>query len=566
MRLRCLVYALLAAAVSATPTTWRRLERASHEESMELRIHLQPAQDLAAQLTAVADIASPTYGRYLESVDSIGHPTEEATAAMRALLQRYNPDVSLAGETWRVVMPVADVEVMFQTQVHSYGLQSRRVLRATGDYSIPNCVAPHVLVVDGLSHLPRSLTGRTRAVRRRLQSSNPMDTAVTIEKIQQQYRLPADLDSSIDGNSMVIGTFLNETYLESDIDSYMGFNRQMPLVAKPSQKSCMGGGRSGTATSEASLDVQLLAGLTRNNDTTVLCYNELRLPNEPARDDNQEPFLQFMKDVNALEKAPSVVSISYADDECALPPAYRDAIDLEFIKAGLRGTTIVVASGDNGVVGSRFLEDFGVKFCTKYQPSYPSSSPYIVSVGATTVVGGREVAVSIRSGGAITTGGGFSSYAPRPSYQAKVVDEYKGRHTLDVARFNSSGRAYPDVAAIGHNVQLFINGFNTMCDGTSASAPIVGAVISHMNKHRLQRGLPRLGFVNPYLYKLYEACPFVFNDVVNGENACGALNQPCCANGFAAGLGWDPIGGLGSINYEAFAQNMEKCEALMKAS
>ncbi|OQR83457.1 hypothetical protein ACHHYP_14689, partial [Achlya hypogyna] len=37
MRIRCLVYALSAAALSASPTTWRRLERANREETMELR-------------------------------------------------------------------------------------------------------------------------------------------------------------------------------------------------------------------------------------------------------------------------------------------------------------------------------------------------------------------------------------------------------------------------------------------------------------------------------------------------------------------------------------------------
>ncbi|EQC36389.1 hypothetical protein SDRG_06492 [Saprolegnia diclina VS20] len=561
LRLEQLAVTLLALTSSAT--AWRRLERAHEADTMELRIQLQAEADLAAQLAAISDVTSATYGRYLSNLDTAARPSDAAAAAMQALLSKYNPVVSRAGDLWRVTLPVADVETLFDTKVHAYSLETRRILRASNGVVMPKSIAAHVVLIDGLDRLPRT---KARASRRRLQygANNPLASVVTIETLQEQYHLPKDLDSSYDGNGVVIGTFLEETYMETDIESYLGVNGQAPLSVMPAQRNCIGNGTGKTATSEASLDAQLIAGLTRNNATTILCYNDLRVPDEPASDANQEPFLRFMRDVNALEPAPSVVSISYADDECALPLSYRNALDLEFIKAGLRGTTIVVASGDNGVVGSWYLEDFGPKLCAKYQPSYPSSSPYIVSVGATVNVGGKETGLSIRNGGAITTGGGFSADSPRPSYQASVVDAYVARHSLDKPRFNVSGRAYPDVSALGHSIALYIAGFYTSCDGTSASAPIVAAIISHLNKYRLRTGRPKLGFVNPYLYKLYEVCPFIFNDIVAGENGCGALNQPCCDNGFAAGFGWDPIGGLGSINYHAFETNMEACEALMK--
>ena len=74
-------------------------------------------------------------------------------------------------------------------------------------------------------------------------------------------------------------------------------------------------------------------------------------------------------------------------------------------------------------------------------------------------------------GGAITSGGGFSSHYPAPPYQHAAVDAYLSRfHVTDTAHptattttaaargagkalkggFNQGGRGYPDVAAAGH--------------------------------------------------------------------------------------------------------------------
>merc|ERR1719359_2301187 len=49
-----------------------------------------------------------------------------------------------------------------------------------------------------------------------------------------------------------------------------------------------------------------------------------------------------------------------------------------FRKAGLLGVTLLAASGDSGVGVRREIFQ-----CTKFSPSWPASSPYITSVGAT---------------------------------------------------------------------------------------------------------------------------------------------------------------------------------------
>lgn len=61
-----------------------------------------------------------------------------------------------------------------------------------------------------------------------------------------------------------------------------------------------------------------------------------------------------------------------------------------FQKMGLRGMTVLVASGDDGIgtgdsrpaPGSTARTD-----CDKSHPGYPSSSPYVLSIGGTQLTG-----------------------------------------------------------------------------------------------------------------------------------------------------------------------------------
>ena len=47
--------------------------------------------------------------------------------------------------------------------------------------------------------------------------------------------------------------------------------------------------------------------------------------------------------------------------------------------------------------------------------------------------------------------------------------------------FNRSGRAFPDLAAIGQNVPAFFNDSLSMVGGTSAAAPIAAGVLAMLN-------------------------------------------------------------------------------------
>ncbi len=74
-------------------------------------------------------------------------------------------------------------------------------------------------------------------------------------------------------------------------------------------------------------------------------------------------------------------------------------------------------------------------------------------------------------------------------------------------------------------------------------------VVSLINAKRIRLGKGTVGYINPTLY----ANPKAFNDITSGENNCAAQSEPtnCCSSGFYSASGWDPVTGLGSINYNS---------------
>lgn len=82
-------------------------------------------------------------------------------------------------------------------------------------------------------------------------------------------------------------------------------------------------------------------------------------------------------------------------------------------------------------------------------PYFPSTCPFVTSVGATQYFAPEE-AVSSGGPGGYYGGGGFSSYFSPPSYQASDVGPYvKSLGNKYQGLYNNTGRGYPDVAAQG---------------------------------------------------------------------------------------------------------------------
>ncbi|KAK0805019.1 hypothetical protein LTR75_007450 [Friedmanniomyces endolithicus] len=243
----------------------------------------------------------------------------------------------------------------------------------------------------------------------------------------------------------------------------------------------------------------------------------------------------------------------YGEQEQDLPAYYQKRQCNEFLKLGLQGVSIFVASGDTGVAG--IPGDGSANGClrngTVFSPTQPNSCPWLTNVGATKVYPGRTVfepesAVVDLPGhpyhSAFSSSGGFSNIFPIPDYQTSAIAGYfadynppypyyyNGQYNSSDGLYNRNGRGIPDVAANGDNIAVYVGGKFTLEGGTSASSPIFGALVTRINEERIRAGKGPVGFINPTLYEH----PYVLNDIVNGSN------PGCGTNGFSCAPGWDP--------------------------
>ncbi len=177
----------------------------------------------------------------------------------------------------------------------------------------------------------------------------------------------------------------------------------------------------------------------------------------------------------------------------------------------------------------------------------------MTSVGGTTGI--TETAATFSSGG-------FSNFFAQPSYQTAAVEAYlTALGKTNAGKFNTSGRAFPDVSAQAENVEIIVGGETGTVAGTSCASPIFASVISLLNDRLIAAGQPALGFLNPFLYSA--AGSAALNDITTGKclplcsskplltwRRCDTGDNPGCGtNGFPAKAGWDPVTGLGTPNF-----------------
>ena len=155
--------------------------------------------------------------------------------------------------------------------------------------------------------------------------------------------------------------------------------------------------------------------------------------------------LDWAKTLMAMDSPPLVNSVSYETDESQqTSPGFMDACNTQFKALALRGLSLLFATGDQGVCGRS-----GCGPIEPFHPGFPSTSPYVTSVGATDFAVASEIGDERAWG---SSGGGFSNHFPIPSWQRAGVAAYKieAASTLPPPNlWNNSGRGIPDVSALG---------------------------------------------------------------------------------------------------------------------
>ena len=307
----------------------------------------------------------------------------------------------------------------------------------------------------------------------------------------------------------------------------------------------------------------------------------------------------------------AVTSNSFDDPQSMAPDSpYYWAYWQLFIDAALKNQTTVIALGDGGsaegVANGLTNVDYNVSQPYNLLVSGTSLSSQTVAAGDPTLVAAGYLAQAVQGNKGVLwqlVMGGLTTMPSSTSDISKFIETVWNEYTVNGARIegytgnnaasggvdvtqgvppwyqsnyglnpitsdgtNEGGRGVPDVSAnsAGNLYYLVPEGDmqGTQGDGgTSAASPLWASLITQFNYIFNDQGLSNLGFMNDLLYVASVIAPASFNDITIGSNNStyyvnlttgqwivdGSSVTPTDF-GYAAGLGYDYVSGLGTPN------------------
>ncbi len=509
-----------------------KLRDADPQEQMEVTLVLRtPKLPTADHLPARSLSSEEFQAQYASSQDDANKVAD--------VLKQFGlkiEEISLITHSMRVSGTVAQMEDAFHPGLGIYSSVEQGEYRGReGSIKIPVELNGIVTYVAGLD--------QRRVARRKSSKMKDQAGMAHLDPLQ-----PADLEARYNfppgdgaGQTIAIAEF-GGGYFPDDLQSFCAkFNRHVPNVQTqsvnlpvftPAQIKQLPPAQQQEElddTVEVMMDVQIIAGLCPQ--ATIIVYFATF---------DQKGWIDLLNQVVAGNPAkPVALSVSWglAEDDPNWSEGARNAINDGLNAAAMLGITVSVAAGDDGS-GDQITDG-------RAHVDFPSSSPFVLSVGGTMLTKTAEKAWwqspgrRTRKGGG-ATGGGVSVCFDRPVWQ-----------DVNVTSLNNGsidGRVIPDVTALAGPpfYDLIFLGQDQPNGGTSASAPLWAALITRMNA--LLPPSKQQQFLTPLLYQNgsdgrprgESGC----NDITTGQNA----SHPFPGSGYEAGKGYDAVSGWGTPN------------------
>ena len=278
-------------------------------------------------------------------------------------------------------------------------------------------------------------------------------------------------------------------------------------------------------------------------------------------------------------KLANIVSNSYGNTGEAIPADGLKGAQNLHIQAAGEGIGLYFSSGDSGDE----VANLGYA-----SPDFPASSPYVTSVGGTSLGINRAGTIAYETGWGTATdkinpagvayhsrvpglfafgaGGGTSAVFTEPAYQRGVVP----------TSLSNGFRVSPDIAALADPYTGFSIGIRPIINdttlavgafqretygGTSLASPLAAAQIAIVQ----QKSGVSIGFANPTLYGIDRIQPSAFRDVVpqsptralvytsatSGNSYLISLDQD---SSLKTAKGYDTVTGMGGVTFGLLSQ------------
>jgi kumamolisin len=491
------------------------------EVSLVLRRNNQALLDQITEKMAEGDRSQPTLSR--AEFTRVFGATNEDRAKVKQFASEYGLNVideNVARATIHLTGTAAQFENAFDVKMHRFAYPQGTYRGVTEAATVPESLHGIVEAVVGLDTRPASETHHI--VNRTVQSpSLAQRIGPKAVKAQTAYFAPNEFAAlynfpdSIGAGECVGIIELGGGYMPADNRAYFAeLGLDVPDIVPVSidHASNSPGGADSGADGEVALDIQVIGALAQGARIAVYFA--------PNTDQG------FLDAINAAVydtiNKPSVISISWGAPEVLWTKEAMTAMNRALQAAAAMGVTVFAAAGDNGSTDG--LTD------GRQHADFPSSSPWVVGCGGTTVHAmGEQVAKETvwnnqETGQGGATGGGISTVFPLPTYQhgLKVALTAGGTEPLTMRGApDLTGNADPNTGYL-----VMVNGVMDVIGGTSAVAPLMAALVARINALNRKPA----GFMHPAIYK--GAAHFV--PITEGNNGY-----------FAAAAGWSASTGVG---------------------
>ncbi|KAL5611865.1 hypothetical protein BROUX41_000561 [Berkeleyomyces rouxiae] len=581
--------------VNRLPEGWKLSGQIDNDAIIKLSLSLRNTDQmdtLKRRVLEAADIDSPTYTNHMlgDEVKALRTISQERVDSVRGWLAEAGVEsssVRIQNDWVHVTATVGQASSLLNADIDLYSFKEDSPRLRTLSYSLPEDMAKHIDFVHPISNFMEPVSSRANqkgsldidpvthishyaneANKRGLilgsddgdpeistqsASSYPCYYQVTPECLQLLYNFTTPNETFRSTAHLGIAGFLEQYPNNQDLSTFLASHMpHLPQVIKNMTFVLINGGLNEQAKykagGEASLDVQYAIPLAYPAKVSYLSTGGRGVKlgddgkNVPANENDNEPFLEFFEAVLSMRDSeiPSVLSISYADDEKSVPQAYANKVCDLMAAVTARGVSILFASGDGGSRGIHRGDcqtNDGNNTRTTVT-SFPGSCPWATTVGA---VFNSEALI-----GADFSTGGFSRFFPRPLWQDSAVKGYISHLNGTLSGYyDTGGRAMPDVSAIGSKFLIRHSGVQGTVYGTSASTPVFASVIARINLARAEAGKSPLGFLNPALYS--ERISSQLLDVTRGTSLGCSWSDGTSIRGWPATEGYDCITGLGVL-------------------
>jgi kumamolisin len=427
---------------------------------------------------------------------------------------------------------------------------------------------------SGYLHIPKELDGiitgvfgldNRRVARRKKHVTAHLANQAATTSIPASWYTPAELAKHYsfptgDGSGQAVGLLeFGGGYFPDDLEHFC----QLAGIAEPKVITVSTDGTSTSAKDgaegEVMMDIEVIAGVCPKS--TIVVY-----------------FAAFTEKgwITAIDKAihdkqnnPGVISASWGNPESVYiwSKSAMTAINETLKEAALLGVTVCIAAGDDGSSDADTKDGLA-------HVDFPSSSPYALAVGGTTIPkkGAQQPDIVWFEGTGMrnekdpsgSTGGGVSAIFPKPTWQSAITIKSVNPGAI-------TGRVIPDIAAnadwVASPYLLVVDGGAQANGGTSAATPLVGALITLINGSL--KAPNRTGYLNPVLYQAAAGAAAPGAGATAGAGAAGTgstagatagatIGATCCtdvtsgdnktakAGGYSAGTGYDAVSGWGT--------------------